>query len=64
MNEGDLGHKAEEIFKEAALSEAKRRRQKYYFTGLCWNCSETINEGAFCDTDCRDDHQQRERFKK
>lgn len=63
-NEGDHGHKAEEFFREAALAEARRRNQRYYFTGLCWNCSEAINKGSFCEDggDCRDDYEKREAF--
>ena len=62
-NEGDHGHKAEEFFREAALAEARRRSQKYYYTGLCWNCSAAISEGSFCPGgECRDDFEKRERF--
>lgn len=64
-NEGDLGHKAEELFRKAALAEAKRRNQKYYFTGLCWNCSDAISEGSFCPGgECRYDYERREAFRR
>lgn len=62
-NEGDLGHKAEEFFREAALAEARRRNQKHYFTGLCWNCSEAVSEGSFCPGgECAEDYEKRERM--
>lgn len=65
-NEGDLGHKAEEFFREAALAEERRRNQRYYFTGMCWNCSEAISKGSFCGDggDCRDDYEKREAFRR
>ncbi|WP_449543589.1 hypothetical protein [Enterobacter ludwigii] len=37
----------------------KRLRPALAFTGACHNCSEPLNEGCFCDADCRDDHERR-----
>lgn len=29
------------------------------FIGKCYNCGEKILDGAYCDADCRDDHEAR-----
>lgn len=31
-------------------------------TGHCYNCGEIVPCGLFCDPDCRDDYEKRERF--
>ncbi|AZS56747.1 hypothetical protein C5E18_11750 [Pectobacterium parmentieri] len=31
------------------------------FTGKCRNCGETISAGNYCDKDCREDYEKRER---
>src|SRR5690554_3445944 len=65
MNEGDYVNQAAEHFRDAALAEAKRRNQKYYYTGLCWNCSDALSEGSFCPGgECRDDYEKREAFRR
>ena len=62
-NEGDLGHEAEELFRDIALAERKRRAGKYYYTGLCWNCSEPLESGSFCPGgECAEDYEKRERM--
>lgn len=64
-NEGDLGNEAAEFFLSLAHEERNRRNQKYYYTGLCWNCSEPLKEGAFCQEGgfCREDYEKRERMR-
>jgi len=64
-NEGDLGNEAAELFLTLAQKEHERRSQKYYYTGLCWNCSEPLSDGAFCDDggECREDYEKRERMR-
>jgi hypothetical protein len=33
------------------------------FTGFCYNCEEPVKTAAlFCDKDCRDDYEHRERM--
>lgn len=33
--------------------------------GFCYNCDEPIfNGGCFCDADCRDDYERREKVKR
>lgn len=36
-----------------------RLRPVMAFTGTCHNCSEPLQEGCFCDADCRNDHERR-----
>lgn len=36
-----------------------RLRPVLAFTGECHNCAERLDEGYFCDADCRDDHERR-----
>lgn len=31
-------------------------------TGFCYNCGEPVKTGLFCDGDCREDYEKRERF--
>lgn len=31
-------------------------------TGRCYNCDDVVPCGLFCDADCRDDYEKRERF--
>lgn len=65
-NEGDLGNEAADFFLDVAHEEHKRRQQKYYYTGLCWNCSEPVGSGAFCNDggECAEDYQKREAFRR
>jgi hypothetical protein len=36
-----------------------RLRPLLAFNGECHHCTEPLNEGCFCDDDCRDDHERR-----
>lgn len=54
---------------ETLLLEAKLRQRKPEPappTGLCFNCEEKLESSdrprRFCDSDCRDDYEQRLRF--
>ena len=51
----------EEVIADALA--AVKREPSMPFTGLCYNCDGTINRGCFCDADCRDDFERRERIK-
>lgn len=39
-----------------------RDRRSLPETGSCHNCGEILACGLFCDADCRDDYEKRERF--
>lgn len=39
-----------------------RDRHSLPETGHCYNCGEILPCGLFCDADCRDDYDKRERF--
>jgi len=49
---------------QVALQNAKGQARAHPFTGICRNCNNSVNKGAFCDTDCRDDYDKRSRFYK
>ncbi|EBX7464781.1 hypothetical protein DS565_01030 [Salmonella enterica subsp. enterica serovar Bareilly] len=40
-----------------------RTRHSLPETGHCYNCGDSVPYGLFCDADCRDDYDKRERFK-
>lgn len=42
---------------EARLEAHRNRTEKTLVEkGFCYNCSEPLSTGTFCDTDCRDDY--------
>ena len=55
----DLGAAREELDRELALKT--RAPEGPRPTGHCHNCGEMIEGDAFCDVDCRDDWQARQR---
>ncbi|HFW4798944.1 TPA: hypothetical protein ACIBS5_004429 [Salmonella enterica subsp. diarizonae serovar 60-67:z35:-] len=59
-DEADIASEIERIRTEAAISG--RERHTLPVTGHCYNCDEHISAGLFCDADCRDDYEKRERF--
>lgn len=49
-------------YQEKMIAEAiKLRKQQPIGTGFCNNCFEPIDVGRFCDCDCRDDFEKRNR---
>ncbi|EAS1727476.1 hypothetical protein LM12_06160 [Salmonella enterica] len=59
-DEADIASEVEQLRTAAALSG--RERHTLPETGHCHNCDERISAGLFCDADCRDDYDKRERF--
>ncbi|ECJ7974242.1 TPA: hypothetical protein G8W54_002657 [Salmonella enterica] len=59
-DEADIASESEQLRTDAALSG--RERHALPETGHCHNCDEIISAGLFCDADCRDDYEKRERF--
>ncbi|HFW3588237.1 TPA: hypothetical protein ACIBIV_002097 [Salmonella enterica subsp. enterica serovar Birkenhead] len=59
-DEADIAGEIERIRTEAAISG--RERHTLPVTGHCYNCDERISAGLFCDADCREDYEKRERF--
>jgi len=57
----DRANDLAEMERNAAILEARRKSGPSY-TGMCWNCSEPLSEGAFCDAECATDAQKREAF--
>jgi len=60
-DEADLANEQAERHLEAARS---KRRPVLFITGSCYNCGEPIGAREFCDADCRDDYERRERVGK
>ena len=50
---------------QVALQNAKGQGRTHPFTGLCRNCSDPVEQGAFCPGgECRDDYAKRSAFYK
>lgn len=61
----DIADKANDTMQmnlEVALTH--RKQGDLQPMGRCYNCDELIENGAFCDPDCRDDYEKRERMKR
>lgn len=59
-DEADTAGEKTELFLRAALSNKKNEGPVP--CGYCYNCGETLTGDArFCDTDCRDDWERREK---
>lgn len=57
----DMGCEREQEDRERALA-AQAAKPKMVFKGECYNCEAEIVRGCFCDGDCRDDYERRERL--
>lgn len=49
----------EVLMEQHRRAAAQHREVLGGFTGKCMNCDEMIEEGRFCDADCRIDHERR-----
>ena len=61
MSLDDRAEEAEQRFRDMAIA-TKRPELKH--CGACYNCSEPLSQGVFCDSNCRDDYDKREAFNK
>lgn len=52
--------KFEELRRDIALRE-QAAKPSMPFKGECYNCEAPIDIGCFCDVDCRDDYELREK---
>lgn len=59
----DRACEAEEWFRSQALDARQVAADMMPFTGRCYNCEAQLTVGSFCDTDCRDDYELREKQK-
>lgn len=52
-------------FTEAALESSlqKRKTLTVPFSGFCLACGESVGERRYCDSDCRETHEQEMRRK-
>lgn len=64
MDEIDRAAEAEEWFRSQALDNRDIAASVLPFTSQCYNCDEPLTVGSFCDPDCRDDYQLREKQNK
>jgi len=63
---------ADDINKANDLAEMERvaairaitARPTLAYCGMCRNCCEPLEQGAFCDASCAEDYQKREAFRR
>lgn len=55
----DIASEREELFRERAIAEARRRYRPMPITGRCYHCEEKT-AGNFCCPECRDDWGKRQ----
>jgi predicted nucleic acid-binding Zn ribbon protein len=54
----------EDIIREQAIADVRRRKAELPAIGFCHYCSEPVPAGSrFCDADCRDEHETEQRLK-
>lgn len=59
MRADDVATELEELHRTAALSQ---RKPALSARGDCYNCQEPVSNAAcFCDADCREDYEKRQR---
>jgi len=58
----DMGCQREQEDRDRALA-AQAAKPSMPPLGFCYNCDEVVFEGCFCDADCRDDYEKREKRK-
>lgn len=57
----DQAAELEEMERVAAI-RAVITRPELAYCGMCRNCCEPLEQGAFCDASCAEDYHKRERF--
>jgi hypothetical protein len=60
----DVASEYEENQREMALAQARANAAKLTITGRCYNCEEEVGQQLFCDVDCREDFEFRDRMQK
>lgn len=62
MDAGDYSVKLQEEQLQRSLADVRRNLHQLPHVGRCHNCSEEVEPWElFCDTDCQQDHDDRER---
>lgn len=59
----DQAQEFEQMRRDIALRERVKTKPALPLKGECYNCEATIARGCFCDADCRDDYERREKMK-
>jgi predicted nucleic acid-binding Zn ribbon protein len=63
MDDADRADR-EDIIREQAIADVRRRKAELPAIGFCHYCSEPVPAGSrFCDADCRDEHETEQRLK-
>jgi len=61
-DEVDMAFEAEQLLIKEALANVKATEPKLPPKGCCYNCDEPLGTGErFCDVDCREDYDHRQR---
>ena len=58
----DIAADLEEMERVNAIRAIVARPEMAY-CGMCRNCCEPLEQGAFCDASCAEDYQKRERMR-
>ena len=60
-DEIDIGCENEQRDRDLAIAIARQKAQKAMLPpiGICYNCHTPLDDGRYCDGDCRDDHTYR-----
>lgn len=58
----DQANDLAEMERNQAILDALRATGPVY-TGMCHNCSDPLEEGAFCDASCAEGYHKRERMR-
>jgi hypothetical protein len=59
MDEFDRASEREQRDRDAAISHVRKTAVELAYAGECYNCREHLDNGVFCDSDCRDDWAKR-----
>ncbi len=50
--------------RELAIRHARAQNQPLKFTGHCLSCNEILQQGRFCDAECREDYELAEKMRR
>ncbi len=61
MDECDLAQREQERDLQRSIQNHNNSKQQMQAVGICHWCADAVEDGLFCDADCRDDFVQNER---
>lgn len=59
----DLATDEQQLQQDRRIEEIRRSSVVKRETGYCLNCEELLTVGSFCDCDCQQDYEKRQRMK-